>query len=139
MTRRPVGTIGGERARSGGRLGGSVRHHAQPSAISNPHLPLPRRDRQPATLGRIIIYFPFISFSELHSYLSLSLFRPPPSAVSSAANARALCFSLLDSRRKRYLASRSLYRGTEIKEFTVVFVGRFLQGSANSTLQLFFA
>jgi len=68
-----------ERAR-GDEKGGSDRYHAQPPTISNPWLPFPtpRRDEQPATLGRIIIYFPFISFSELQSYLSLSLFRLLP-------------------------------------------------------------
>lgn len=46
-----------------------------PSFLSQPSA---ETGSQPPHTGRIIIYFPFISLSELHSYLSLSLFRLLP-------------------------------------------------------------
>jgi len=94
-----------ERVRGGGRLEGSVRHHAQPSAISNPYLPLPTpgRDRLPATLRAHYHIFSFyILFRTALLLIVVPFSTLALSAALSAIAARASrsLFSLLDSRRK---------------------------------------
>lgn len=116
---------GRERARGGGKLGGiALGTTPNPWCDLEPlsfSLDLPRRGAAP-TLRResaLSYIFPFISFSELHSY---SYRCPFSNSYPSATTFRFavppfLVLVFRRSIRARCLASWSLYRGTEIKEF----------------------
>jgi len=112
-----------ERVRGGGRLEGSVRHHAQPSAISNPYLPLPTPcgDRLPATLRA---HYHIFSFYILFRTALLLIVVPFSTLALSAAlsatacHRRERCFSCfsLDSREKiRHLTFARFSRERRLK------------------------
>lgn len=142
VARRPEGTMG-ERARGGGRLGGCVRHHAQPSAISNPHLPHPDPPQRQAA-SRPRAHYHIFSFYILFRTALLLIAVPFSTSTlllrPSRTPSRALFVFHCSIRVGNGISPHGHFIGEQrLREFTVVFVERFLQGFANSGLQLFFA